>query len=317
MIAGAGLHHPFVTSPNRTRDFIEYLAFCTILKILKWLPLRVASNLARGLADLVNFFSPKWRHVAHRNLNIALPDTDLVTRQRIIDGTFQNLGRILVALSRMSELNSKNIHDWIRYEGYEHFQQALRHGRGILFMTAHLGNWELGAAAHSLLGHPMHIVVRAFDNPLLDNLMVHYRTMHGNRIIHKNDYGRPLLQALRSNEAVGILVDQNTLGEDTTFVDFFGIKAASTSGLAKIAMRTGAAVIPGFTLWDRQTGSYVLKFYPELKLSDTSDFEKDLVTNTQLCQSKIEEVIRNHPDQWLWIHRRWKNRPVGEPELYL
>ena len=193
-----------MASRNRALDLIEYLAVFMVLKILEWLPLRMARALAGRLAGLVQAFTPRWRRVAHRNLDIALPEIDLVTRQRIVEGVYQNLGRILVTLGHMPQLSAANIHDWIRYEGYEHFQQALQRERGVLFMTAHLGNWELSAAAHSLLGHPMHVVIRTFDNPRLDELINTYRTLHGNRIIRKQDYGRSLLQALNNNEAVGV-----------------------------------------------------------------------------------------------------------------
>ena len=311
-----GFKLSIVALRNQAQDLIEYLAVFMVLKILEWLPFRMAKALAGKLAGLAQAFTPRWRRVAHRNLDIAFPEIDLVTRQRIVDGVYQNLGRILVTLAHMPQLSSENIRDWIRHEGYEHFQQALQRKQGVLFMTAHLGNWELSATAHSLFGHPMRVVIRTFDNPRLDALINTYRTLHGNRIIRKQDYGRSLLRALNNNEAVGVLVDQNTAGDDAIFVNFFGIKAATTSSLAKIAMRTGAAVIPGFALWDAQTDRYVLKFYPRLKLAETGDFKRDLVTNTQLCQSTIEEVVRHHPDQWLWIHRRWKHRPEKEPGLY-
>ena len=305
-----------MASRSRARDFAEYAVAQAVLKTLEYLPLPVARACAGGIGGLARLFTPGWRRAAYRNLEIALPDSDLPTRRRIVDRVYQNLGRILLSLGRMPRLDSANIHDWIGYEGFEHFERALSGGKGVLFMTAHLGNWELSATAHALLGNPMHVMVRTFDNPRLDRLVDDYRTLHGNRTIRKQDYGRALLGALKNNEAVGVLVDQNAVGDDAIFIDFFGVKAAATSGFAKIAMRTGAAVIPGFALWDREAGRYALKFYPLLELADTGNPEQDLVTNTQLCQSKIEEVIRDYPDQWLWIHRRWKHRPESEPELY-
>ena len=310
------LHYPLVASRGRVRDFAEYAAAWVVLKTLEWLPLPAARALAGGIARPARWATPRWRRRVHRNLEIALPGSDAATRRRVVDGVYENLGRVLLALSRIPRLNTRNIHDWIGYEGYEYFEQALDGGKGVLFMTAHLGNWELSAAAHALLGHPMHVMVRGLDNRRLDKLVNDYRTLHGNRTILKQDFGRSLLRALKNNEAVGVLVDQNAGGDDAAFVDFFGVKAAATSGFVKIAMKTGAAVIPGFALWDSERGRYVLKFYPPLELAKSGDPEKDLVTNTQLCQSKIEEVIREYPEQWLWIHRRWKHRPEGEPELY-
>ena len=305
-----------MTPRNRARDLIEYLAVRTVLKILELLPPVAAKALASTLATLASLLTLRWRRVAYRNLNIALPKIDPVARRQIVNGVYQNLGRILFTLSHTPRLNTDNIHDWIEYEGYGHFQRALRRGKGVLFMTGHLGNWELSATAQSLLHHPMHVIVRSFDNPLIDKLIDGYRTFHGNRTIHKQHYGRSLLRALKNNEAVGVLVDQNTIEHDAIFIDFFGVRASSTTGIVKAAMKTGAAVIPGFALWDDRKGHYLLKFYPPLELTQTGNFEEDLEINTQLCQATIEEAVRNHPDQWLWIHRRWKRRPAGQAELY-
>lgn len=283
---------------------------------MRWLPLSVSRVVAEAVASLAFYLTPQRRSVAERNLTVAMPEIGPHRRKEIIRGVYSNLGRVVLALSRMPRLNPGNIENWIQYEGYEYFEQALQRGKGALFMTAHLGNWELSAFAHAVYGHPMYVMVRPLDNPLLDRQIDDIRTACGNRTIHKQEFGRTLIQALRKNEAVGILVDQNVTGEDRVFVQFFGVPASATSGFAKIAMRTGATVIPGFALWKPELRRYVLKFYPPLEMVSTGDEERDIQTNTQACQSLLEKVIREHPEQWLWIHQRWKARPPGEPPFY-
>ncbi|MFY9909237.1 MAG: lysophospholipid acyltransferase family protein, partial [Candidatus Sulfotelmatobacter sp.] len=163
---------------------------------------------------------------------------------------------------------------------------------------------------------PMHIVVRAMDNVYLDRLILRYRTLHGNCIVEKDDFVRGLLAAMKAGEEVGILMDTNMTPPQGVFVDFFGIAACTASGLARIALRTDAAVVPGFTIWDAQLGKYRLRFDPALELIRTGDLEADIQANTQQFTSVIEKYVRNYPEQWLWVHRRWKTRPAGEAPLY-
>lgn len=228
----------------------------------------------------------------------------------VTDGVFRSIARLLVAFARFSQMNRENISEWIRYEGFEHYQEAKRRGRGVLFATAHLGNWELSAFAHALMAEPMNVVVRPLDNPAVDRLVEIRRTMSGNRIIQKKEAARGILKALSRNEAVGILIDQNSNLTEGVFVDFFGIPACANATFAKIAFRSGAAVIPGFALWSDAEARYILRFYPIVEMTG------DVTTDTGRIQKVLEGVIRQHPDQWLWIHRRWKTRPPGEPPLY-
>ena len=294
----------------------EFLLLWPVLKTLEWLPLPLAALLAAGVAKIARRVTPRWRTVADRNLRLAMPELDASGRAKIIRGVYEQLARVLLFVARMPRIDKSNVDQWMRYEGFENYAQAVRNGRGTLCLTGHLGNWELSAFTHALHGHPMYVMVREFDNPYLDRLLHRYRALTGNQSVRKRDSGRVVLRALRNNEVVGILADQNTAGEDGVFVDFFGVKASATNGLAKVAMRTGATVIPGFALWKPGERCYTLKFYPPLEMVRTGDDEKDLVTNTQRCQTAIEQAIREYPDQWLWIHRRWKTRPPGERPLY-
>ena len=292
------------------RDAIEYACALLATASLAWLPRGVAFALARFYTRLLDRAIPRLRQVALHNLEIAYPEISAAERERIARGVFRSIARLLVVFARFPRLRRDNIGQWIRYEGFEHYEEALRRGRGVLFATAHLGNWELSAFAHALLAGPMHIVVRPLDNPRLDALVTARRTLTGNGLLQKKDFARAMLKALARNQAVGILIDQNASLEEGVFVDFFGIPACAGTGFAKLAARTGAHVIPGFALWSETEQRYVLRFYPSVKI--TGDAEDD----TRRLHQLLESVIRQYPDQWLWIHRRWKTRPPGEPPLY-
>lgn len=281
-----------------------------ILASLAWTPRPFAERLARVYARLLDRLVPRLRRIALRNLEFALPELTPAQRTGIVNGVFESIARLLVAVSRFPRLDSRNIGEWIRYEGLEHFKRAREEGKGVLFATGHLGNWELSAFAHGLMTAPMNVVVRPLDNPLLDRLVTRYRSLTGNRVIEKKDFVRGIMKALHANEAVGILIDQNAGLDDGVFVDFFGKTAAASPSFAKLAARTGAAVIPGFALWSREEKRYVLRFDPALPMTG------DAAVDTQRLQSHIESVIREYPDQWLWIHRRWKTRPPGADPLY-
>ena len=291
------------------RSALEFALAWPFLQALAWLPMPAARLLAATLARGLRMATPRWVSIARQNLETAFPELAAARREEILRGVYENLGRVILSVARLPRLTPANIGRWVEYDGFEHYQQAIEKGSGVLFMTAHLGNWELSASAHALFGNPMHVMVRPLDNPWLDRLVDRYRRLAGNQTIAKQEAGRKVLRALRNNEAVGILIDQNTTDKDRVFVDFFGRRASAGSAFVKLAQRSGAAVIPGFLLWRPQTGRYVLKFYPRLEWIDTGDEARDLVDNNQLCHSVLERVIREQPEQWLWIHRRWKTQP--------
>lgn len=297
-----------VRSPVRNR--MEWAVVSLLMGTLRVLPRSLAFALALALTALLRLTVPRFTRIARRNLQIAFPEFDESQRLHCIDGCFRNMARVLVAVAKFPLITRASVSEWIRYEGFEHFEAALRRGKGVVFATGHLGNWELSAYAHALLSAPMSFVVRPLDNPLLDQLSIYYRTLSGNRVISRRESARPLLQMLRANQAVGILVDQNTTEDRGVFVNFFGVLACVDAGLAKLAAHTGASIIPGFALWSESEGRYVLKFYPAIEATG------EQLQDTQAVQAALEHAIRECPEQWLWIHRRWKTRPFGEPPIY-
>lgn len=293
------------------RNWIEYVAVASLVATLRWPPRALADRLGRAYAGLLDAAVPRLRRTALRNLELAMPALGEEQRRRIADGVFRSIARLLVGAARLPALHRENVADWIRYDGFEHYEEAKRRGRGVLIATGHLGNWELSAVGHALLcGEPMHVVVRPLDNPLIDKLVQDRREIAGNRIIAKKEFVRSMLNALHSNATVGVLVDQNTVLDQGIFVDFFGVPACSGTSFAKLAAHTGATVIPGFAVWIESEGRYRLKFYPPLEMSG------DIFEDTARVQAAVERAIREYPDQWLWIHRRWKTRPPGELGLY-
>jgi Kdo2-lipid IVA lauroyltransferase/acyltransferase len=298
------------------RRKLEYAAAWPFIKILGILPRSLSRAFAIAISQTVYLLHGKLRRVGMRNLALAFPEKSEAERKRILRGVFVSLGRELAEMCQFPRYTLENVDEVVVYDGLENYERAYARKKGVLFLTAHFGGWELSAFVHSLHGHWVNIVMRPMDNPYLDRLLQSYRTMHGNRVVPKDDFVRGLLAAMKASETVGILTDTNMTPPQGVFVNFFGIPACTASGLARIALRTGAAVVPGFTIWDESLGKYRLRFDPALELTRTGDLEADIVANTQLFTKVIEDYVRQYPDQWLWVHRRWKTRPEGQPPLY-
>jgi KDO2-lipid IV(A) lauroyltransferase len=298
------------------RRKLEYAAAWPFIKVLGLMPRSLSRAFAIGLAQVVYLLHFRLRQVGMRNLAMVFPEKSEAERTRILRGVFTSLGRQLAELCQFPKYTPENVDEVVVYDGLENYEQAYARGKGVLFLTAHFGAWELSAFAHSLHGHWLHIVMRPMDNEFLDRLLQHYRTMHGNKTVAKDDFVRGLLAAMKAGETVGILMDTNMTPPQGIFVDFFGIPACTASGLARIALRTDAAVVPGFTIWDPALQKYRLRFDPALALIRTGDLEADIAANTQIFTKVIEDYVRRYPEQWLWVHRRWKTRPEGQPPLY-
>jgi KDO2-lipid IV(A) lauroyltransferase len=255
--------------------------------------------------------------VARLNLGVAFPEKSEAERERILRAAFRQWGWLVAEFARFPRHTAASIEEVIVYDGLENYQQAAARGKGVLYLTAHVGAWELSSFAHSLHGCPLAYVNRPLDNPWVDRLVNRYRCLGGNRAIDRRQAARAILEELARGGAVGILMDQNVVeGDANVFADFFGLPASTTAGLARIALRTEAAVVPVFVLWDEEKGKYRLRFEPALALARTGDAERDVLENTARFNRVIEDVVRRYPDQWLWIHRRWSTRPPGQPPVY-
>jgi KDO2-lipid IV(A) lauroyltransferase len=298
------------------KEWLEYAAVRVALKLLEILPQGAARSLASAVARLLYRLSPKLRKTAEFNLRLAFPEWTDAQRQKVIRKMAQNLGRMAAEFARMPKYSAEHIQDLVILDGHENFLRAQQQGKGVLYLTGHIGGWELSSFAHALYGYPLHYMARPLDNRKLDQLVNRYRGLGGNRPIFKNESARVMLKVLKDAGTVGILADQNTMPSEGVFVDFFGTPACTTTGLARVALHTGAAVVPGYAYWDEAVGKYRLRFEPPVELIRTGDAERDIFENTQKFTKVLEEIIRRYPEQWVWVHGRWNTRPVGEPGLY-
>lgn len=298
------------------RERIEYAAAWLGLKALGVLPRPVARWVgAIFVAGSYRIRRP-LRRAAMFNLKLAFPSWTDVERRRVVRGMIRQIGWMAGEFSQFPKYSASNIDRVVMMDGFENFDAARRRGKGVIFLTGHMSAWELAPFAHALYGYPLHFLVRPIANPRVDALINGYRCLSGNQPIEKNRAARAMLKVLDEGGTVGILADQNTVLEEGVFVDFFGIPACTTSGLARIAMRTGAAVVPGFLHWDNDRHKYQLAFGRAVDLSRTSCEEADVQENTARFTRVIEDYVRQYPDQWLWVHKRWKNRPPGEKPIY-
>lgn len=294
----------------------EYAPVWLIVKTLGMLPRPVSRAVGIGVAQLFGLLHGRLRRVGMKNLEIAFPEKSIGERRRILRGVFTSLGRELAEFCKFPSYTRANAGRVAVYEGFENYEAAKARGKGVFFMTAHLGAWEVGSFFHSLMGNPIRVVVRELDNPYLDRMVERYRTLHGNRTFGKDEFARGLLSAMRAGETVGVLMDTNMTPPQGVFVDYFGVPACTASGIARVALRMDAAVVPAFTIWDPAIRKYRVHFDSAVNLVRTGNDEADAIANTATFTRIIEQYAKRYPDQWLWVHRRWKTRPEGEPPLY-
>jgi KDO2-lipid IV(A) lauroyltransferase len=298
------------------RGWIEYAAVWLIVKGLGVLPRPIARSFAAGVVRLFYAFLPRLRKIAEVNLRIAFPEWNDAQRHSVVRGMLSNLGWMAAEFARFPKYSRENIEQIVVLDGHENFLEGQRRGKGVLYLTGHIGAWELSSFAHALYGFPLHYMARPIDNPRIDALVNGYRCLSGNRPIFKNESARVMLKVLKDSGTLGILADQNTMPEEAVFVDFFGKQASTTTGIARVALHTGAAVVPGYAIWDEPSRKYRLRFEPPVELIRTGDTERDVFENTQKFTKVIEEIIRKYPEQWVWMHGRWNTRPKGEPPVY-
>ena len=298
------------------RERLEFWLVWLLARGLGWLPRWVARGLGAGIGAVAYRLLGRLRRVGQRNLALAMPELSAERREEILKGVYRSLGWQLAEFARMERYTPENTRNWIRCEGLEHYLRAKAAGKGVLVMTGHLGAWELSSYYHSMMGHPMGMVIRRLDNRTLDKFVNDIRCRYGNKVLHKDDFARGLITAMRQGETVGILMDTNMTPPQGVFVEYFGMQACTAQGLARVALKTGAAVIPGFMVWEASEGRYVLRFGPEITIERSGNADADAVALTAACASEMEQWVRRYPEQWLWIHRRWKTRPAGEAPLY-
>src|SRR5262245_43938768 len=304
-----------MAEPGKFRTNVEYLFARVILGFFSYLPLTVALSLGCSIGR-VAMVIPKLRRTGERNLELAFPDLDAPERARLLRGCFDNLGRLLGIFSHFRDASTERLQQTIACEGMENIRNALAQNRGVIAFTGHVGAWELSSYGPSLYDCPFGFLVRRSDIPKIETVVDQYRAARGNWTIDKRMAAREMLRMLKKGGMLGNLVDLNALDREAMFVNFFGVKAATTYVVAKLALRTGAPVVPIFSPWDKKLKKFMVTIGEPLQFERTGDEEQDTLRATQVMTKVVEDWIRRYPDQWLWVHRRWKTRPPGEPPIY-
>lgn len=300
---------------GQVRTNLEYWLARAVLGVFSLMPLSLAIRAGRAIGVL-GFRFGKLRRTGRRNLELAFPELSEHAREKLLRGCFRNLGGLLGVFSHFRNESPEAWRDFVDCDGLERLAVARRNGRGVILFTGHIGAWELSSFALSLFDEPLSFLVRRIDNPKIEEFVDRYRTSRGNRTIDKMFAAREMLQILLDGGTLGILVDLNTLDREAVFVDFFGVKAATTFVVAKLALRTGADVFPVFAPWDATRQKFLVQVGEPLAVERTGDETEDVRGLTQAITSVVENYVRRYPDQWLWIHRRWKTRPPGEQQIY-
>jgi KDO2-lipid IV(A) lauroyltransferase len=279
-----------------------------LLSVFHGIPRCVRKGMFLSIFFLFYHIGTKSRLITLHNLMRSFPEKDTKEIIKIAKGVYRHFAIVVAEFFDLPYITKDNIHEWVDVEGVENFQAGIAKGKGMLSIVAHFGNWELMTIAGPMYLKPMYIVYRPLDNHVIDNIVEYVRTMQGNDMIPKGGSGKRIMELLRENNLIGILSDQNVAHYEGVFVDFFGRTACTGVGLAVMAMRSGAPVLPAF-MARQKSGKYKFIIKPTIEAVCTDNYENDLVVNTQRFTKIIEEVIREYPDQYFWFHQRWKTKP--------
>jgi KDO2-lipid IV(A) lauroyltransferase len=280
----------------------------TILFVFRLIPLRLRRKFFTSAFRLFYLASSKHRLIALYNLTRAFPEKNMGDIIRIAKGVYRHFGIVVAEFFEIPSVTKENLNKWVEFEGLEIYRKAIAQNKGVLSVIAHFGNWELMTKVFPMVAQRINIIYRPMDNPILDDLMAWMRTLGGNALIAKEGAAKKIIRLLRHNEFIGILGDQNVAVNEGVFVDFFGHPACTSVGTAVFAMNSGAPVLPMF-MPRMPNGKYRFIIKPPIEISITGDDEADILVNTQRCARAVEDIIRRYPDQWLWLHQRWKTKP--------
>jgi KDO2-lipid IV(A) lauroyltransferase len=312
---------PRVPGGRRTgplRERLEYFGLRVTLGMLAAVPLSAALRLGELGALLAYLVDRPHRRIGMTNLAFAFPERSPGQRRAILRRSFLNLGRMAAELAHLPYLSPDQLRDMVRFEDESWWREAVTWERstGVLVLSGHFGNWELLVFAHGMRGHPVHMVHRAIANSLVDRWLNQLRGRAGTRMIRKSRGAGGVLHALHERALLVLPIDQNSTRGLGVFVDFFGVPASTNAGMARIALRTDAPIVPVFIVREGRSARHRVHVLPILEVERTGNLEEDVRRNTQRFTAVFEDMVRRHPDHWLWMHKRWKTRPAGETRMY-
>jgi KDO2-lipid IV(A) lauroyltransferase len=290
------------------RQVVEAAAAAVAAAVVRCLPRRLVLAAGRRLGRLWGALDGRHRAITEDNLRRAFPEWDEQRVARTARAVYAHFGCMLLDILWMAGRPVQELLALADIEGVEHLRAGAAQGRGILCPSAHLGNWELHGVATGLLMGPIGVIARPLDNPALDRRLVAFRSAGGNQVIYKQRALAQVLKLLRGGGTVAVLVDQNVMENDGIFVRFFGRPAATTTVAAALALKTGCALVAGHC-WLQPNGRYHMSYEPVVGWGRSGRQDEDVAALTQRLTTVIEGWVRQHPQQWLWLHRRWKTQP--------
>lgn len=305
-------------APPSFIDRLEYLIFRAALAVCGAVPLQWSLRLGGLLGEIFYLCDVRDRRIALKNLAMAFPEQSRAEHQRTLRATCRNLGRMAFEIAHFPLLTRDTIDQFVQVENPQRWAEVVARARdrGTVILTGHYGSWELLAYACGLLGQPVTLIHRSMRNRLVDRGIMELRAPAGTQSIPKRAAAKEALRRLKARALVAIPVDQNQVHRLGVFVDFFGVPACTTAGPARLALLTGAPIVPVFIVRDGESARHRIVVLPDVEQADTGDRAADIVTTTQRCSAVFEQMVRAHPDHWIWFHKRWKSRPLGEPPLY-
>jgi len=278
-----------------------------IISLIGIIPLSIRRAIAFFMSRLFYHLSLKHRLIAIHNLMRSFPDKSWQEIICIAKASYRSVALVLVEFYDIPSLNKDNLHQLITVKGLDNYTNACNEGQGVLLFGAHFGNWEIGNAALAILTRPLSFVYRILDSKLLEGIVTTVRATCGNTSLPKENAMRQMIRLLKKDTTINILIDQNVAWYGGVFVDFFSRKACTTSGLALLAVHTGAPVLPFFTS-RLPDGKYLLEIGEKVEIISSENREADILINTQKFNNILEEHIRRYPEQWFWVHQRWKTK---------
>ena len=305
---------------SKTIIAVEYFAARAMIGIFGILPRGVAVRLGMGIMRTLPYILGDLRRTGLINLKIAFPEKSEAERLALLRGTFDNLGRVLGELSQFHKYSVEDLAEIVDFELDEEskalYEKCKAEGRGGIITTGHMGNWEMLVFAFAAVFEPISYLARPLDNPKIEEMLTDLRTRFGNTPINKSNSSMLALNILHNGGGLGILSDVNAQPKEGVFVPFFGVPACTPTGAAMIAIRSGSFIFPVVCVWDKATARYKLIHGKLVEPANTGDRKRDILETTAAFTCEIEKIIRQYPDQWMWIHKRWKTRPPGEAEIY-
>jgi KDO2-lipid IV(A) lauroyltransferase len=292
----------------RYSEIITVGVFKILFKLIGIFPKTWAAGMADFLGGMLFCVDKKHRGIAMDNLTYAFGHEKQPEEiKKIARQVFINLVKVLFEIGWSLNLDERCLNKHFKIDGYHHIKNAYEKGKGVLVLTAHFGNWELLTVIGKIIKFTINIVVRPLDFKPLDQFIFNLRTRFGGKIIPKERSIHTIIRSLHRGEIVVLLMDQNVDWYEGVFVDFMGHRACTSKGLALLALKTGVPVIPVFMI--REKSGFRAEFGPEIVTVKTGDRQKDIENNTQEYNKVIENCIRRYPDQWFWVHQRWKTKP--------